>query len=54
MRKDAESPKAEQQEPASDGASLVDITFRTHSPSEAASNPRVPAGITTVRFLSFC
>lgn len=29
-------------------APLVDITFRAHSPQEAAANPRVPLGITAV------
>ena len=38
-----------------EGAPLIDVTFKAHSPHEAMSNPRVPQGVTAVRsFVARC
>lgn len=46
----AESREPQPQQQALEGTPLVEVVFKAHAPHEAASNPRVPEGITTVRF----
>jgi len=46
---EAQQQQQQQQRLGGDDAPLIDVTFRSHSAHDAASNPRIPDGVTMVR-----